>query len=360
MVELAEIFRRHGAQYRSRYQNRLPFRQLRAMRDIQDCRTPVLGGQIYACAPCGEERYSYHSCKNRHCPKCQSEQAELQKELLLPVPYFLVTATLPSELRPLAGKLPRTVYRLLLKAASAALLKLARDRKYLGGIPGVIAVLHTWKRDLLFHPHVHFLVTGGGVAPDGKTWRWTAKNYLVNVQALSSIFRAKFRHALAKAGLCVQIPPRVWEKEWVVHAKAVGNGEAALKYLTPYIFRIAITNNRIEKLEDCAVTFRYKENKTKQWKRCALEVGEFIRRFLQHVLPKRFIKVRYYGLFSARKRRLLDQVRLLLKARVYKSRGCRSAGAGMQPKKIIGCRCPKCGNLMTPTRILLRETRGPP
>jgi len=363
MVELAEILRRHGAEYCARYQNRLPFRQLRAMRDIQDCRTPALGGQVYSCAPCGEERYTYHSCKNRHCPKCQSENAarwlERQKKLLLPVPYFLVSATLPSELRPLAGKLPKTIYRLLFQAASAALLKLARDPKFLGGRPGVIGILHTWKRDLLFHPHIHFLVTGGGMSPDGKTWRWAAKEYLVNVVALSIIFRAKFRDALKKAGLFDQVPPRVWNKRWVVHAKAVGNGEATLKYLAPYIFRTAISNNRIEKLEDGAVTFRYQENKTKQWQRCTLKAGEFIRRFLQHVLPKRFIKVRYYGLLSPRKRQLLDRARSLLGARdVKRIKG--STGSEVTNSRQFGCRCQKCGKPMILARVLLRNARAPP
>lgn len=364
MVELAEIFRRHGAEYRARYLNRLPFRQLKAMRDIQDCRTPALGGQVYSCAPCGEQRYTYHSCKNRHCPKCQSEKAqqwlERQRALLLPVPYFLVTATLPSELRPLAAKLPKTIYGLIFRTAAAAILKLARDPKYLGGLPGVIGVLHTWTRDLLFHLHVHFLVTGGGLSPDAKTWCAAANNYLVNFQAIAIIFRAKFRDALKKASLFDQVPPRVWKKTWVVHVKAVGNAEATLKYLAPYVYRTGISNNRIEKLEDGAVTFRYRESKTKLWKRSTLMAPEFIRRFLQHVLPKGFTKVRYYGLLSHRKRHLLDKARTCLGLSDAKLKN-RTAGRAAAPNnKAAGCRCPKCGRIMTPDRVLPRTSRGPP
>jgi len=364
MIELAEIFRRHGAEYRARYQNRLPSSQLRAMRDIEDCRTAVLGGQVYYCAPCRRERYSYHSCKNRHCPKCQNENAQqwLEKQcaLLLPAHYFLVTVTLPSQLRHLAGRLPKTIYSLLFQSAAAALLKLARDPKYLGGLPALIGILHSWRRDLLFHPHIHFLVTGGGLSPDAKKWRWTAENYLLNVEAFSIIFRAKFREALKKAGLLDRVPLQAWIKKWVVHAKAVGNGEATLKYLAPYIFRAAISNNRIEKLEAGQVTFRYRDNNSKLWMRRTLKAEEFIRRFLQHVLPKGFIKVRYYGLLSPRKRRLLEKARKLLGAGCKTKKDGHSSNSGVPENERSACRCPKCGTVMTLLRVLLPHLRGPP
>ena len=279
MVELAEILRRFKARFLERFGKGLPFAQRRAMGAIEACRTPRLGGQVYQCPDCQKERYSYHSCKNRHCPKCQGDNArqwlEQLRALLLPVPYFLLTATLPAQLRPLARKLPKTIYNLLFQSATAALLKLTRDRKYLGGaLPGLIAILHTWKRDLLFHPHIHCLVTGGGLSKDGKKWRATNNTYLVNVKACSKIYRAKFRDAINKAGLADQIDPKVWRKKWVVHVIPVGNGVPALKYLAPYVFRIAITNSSIEKLEGAEVTFRFRDGKTKIWRRCTLKAEE--------------------------------------------------------------------------------------
>lgn len=357
MVELAEILRRFGARFRERYGSWLPFAQRRAMRDIQACRTPLLGGQLYHCDSCRHEHYSYHSCKNRHCPKCQNDAAqrwlEKQRALLLPVPYFLLTATLPAELRPLARKLPRTIYSLLFQCTIAALLKLTHDRKYLGALPGIVALLHTWRRDLLHHPHVHCLVTGGGLSNEGAKWRGVNNSYLVNVEACSLILRAKFRDALHKAGLLDRVDPRIWKKMWVVHVKPVGNGLPALKYLAPYVFRAAITNRRIEKLEGDAVTFRYRDGRSGNWLRCTLKAAEFIRRFLQHVLPKRFIKVRYYGLLSPRKRHLLEKARLLLGAKsATKKPGAPQVRESMN-------RCPSCGTIMTLLRTL-PANRAPP
>jgi hypothetical protein len=367
VVELAEILRRFKARFLERLGKGLPFAQRRAMGAIEACRTPRLGGQVYQCPDCQKERYSYHSCKNRHCPKCQGENArqwlERQRALLLPVPYFLLTATLPEQLRPLARKLPKTIYNSMFQSATAALLKLTRDRKYLGGaLPGAIAILHTWKRDLLFHPHIHCLVTGGGLTRDGKKWRASNNTYLVNVKACSKIYRAKFRDAIDKAGLADQVDPKVWRKKWVVHVIPVGNGLPALKYLAPYVFRTAITNSRIEKLDGDEVTFRFRDGKTKIWKRCTLKAEEFIRRFLQHVLPKRFIKVRYYGLLSPRNRHLLEKARALLCAKEHamdRTSSSRDAAAFKQ-MEMRACRCLQCGAIMMLVNTLAPQNRAPP
>src|SRR5438046_5684876 len=175
----------------------------------------------------------------------------------------------------------------------------------------MVGVLHTWTRQLLYHPHVHYIVTGGGLTNEGR-WRSARKDFLVPVKALSRIFRAKFRDALKQSALFALVDPRVWFNDWVVHSEPVGSGEQAFKYLAPYIFRVALSNNRILKLHHGAVTFSYKESATDQLKRCTVTAEEFIRRFLQHVLPPRFIKVRYYGLLSPNNRKLLQQARQLL------------------------------------------------
>lgn len=315
MLEVADIFRLHGPAYREKFGDRMLPSHRRAMQDIETCRTASLGGQLYFCAQCDQQRYSYHSCQNRHCPKCQNEQAndwlQAQKDRLLPIHHFLVTFTLPAELRPLARSHQQTIYNLLFRASAAALQSLAQDPRFVGARLGMVGVLHTWTRQLLYHPHVHFIVTGGGLTADGR-WRSSRKDFLVPVKALSPIFRAKFRDELKKTQLFTAVTPRVWRKDWVVHSEAVGSGQQAFQYLAPYIFRVAISNNRLRKLENGQLTFAYKESATDQLKHCTVSAAEFIRRFLQHVLPPRFVKVRYFGLLSPAYRQLLQKARSLL------------------------------------------------
>lgn len=358
MLEVADIFRLHGPDYRAHFGNRMLPSHHRAMQDIEQCRTPSLGGQLYYCAQCNEQRYSYHSCKNRHCPKCQNEQAnawlQAQQSLLLPVTHFLITFTLPAELRPLARSQQKTIYNLLFRAAAAALLQLARDPRFVGGRLGMVGVLHTWTRQLLFHPHVHFIVTGGGFTATGR-WRSSRADFLVPVKALSRIFRAKFRDALTKTELFLQVEPRVWRKDWVVHSEPVGSGVQAFQYLAPYIFRVAISNNRLRKLEQGHVTFSYKESATEQLKHCTLSAPEFIRRFLQHVLPPRFIKVRYYGLLSPARRQLLLKARQLLSAASRKLK--RALLKQLQP--LARLTCPHCHAPLTFLGPLAPTARAP-
>jgi len=315
MWEVAEIFRRHGAAYRAQYQL-LPS-QLRAMQDIEACRTAYFGGHLKQCDHCGGQVYAYHSCRNRHCPKCHGDQTERwlaqQQTRLLPCPYFLVTFTLPAELRPLAFGNQKKVYGLLLRSAAAALQKLALDPRYLGGRLGILAVLHTWTRDMRYHPHVHMLVTGGGLSADGKEWLpLKHANYLVSAEALALIFRAKLCAALKKAGLLNQLPRQVWRKQWVVDCKAAGSGREVLNYLARYIFRVAISNSRLERIENGEVTFRYRDNRSQQLHHVTLPAAKFIHRFLLHVLPRGCAKVRYYGIWSPACTKQLDHARALL------------------------------------------------
>jgi hypothetical protein len=360
MVEMAEIFRTHGPEYLAKHGDRMPRVHHRAMRDIEQCRTPVLGGQVYVCSKCDERQYSYHSCKNRHCPKCGNDQAEKwleeQKELLLPVTHFLVTFTLPEELRRVARSNQKTVYNILFRASSEALQKLAWDERYVGGQVGMVGVLHTWTRALIYHPHVHYIVTGGGLSEKGE-WKRSREDFLVPVRALSVIFRAKFRDLLKKTDLFDKVDPRVWKKDWVVHCEPVGTGEAAFKYLAPYVFRVAISNSRILKLEDGRVTFKYKDSATDEQKFETVSSEEFIRRFLQHVLPERFVKVRYYGLLSPGKRRLLKRAREAL-GTVASGRRATTEDCVKNQREPL--RCPTCGSEMKSMGPLSARGREPP
>ena len=356
MVELADVFRLHGQDYRAKFGDRMLPSHLRAMQDIEQCRTATLGGQVYYCQQCNEQRYSYHSCKNRHCPKCGNEQANewlhQQQQLLLPVPHFLVTFTLPAELRAVARSNQKLIYNLLFRASSQALLKLAQDPRFIGARPGMVGVLHTWTRDLRYHPHVHYIVTGGGLTADGR-WVSSRPDFLVPVKALSLIFRAKFRDQLKHSELFNQVDQQAWKKKWVVHSEPVGSGEAAFKYLTPYIFRVAISNNRLRQLHEGQVTFSYKDSATDQLKHCTVTAAEFIRRFLQHVLPHRFIKVRYYGLLSPAHRPLLQKARQLLPPITSKLRP--DPLTTTQPRAVLSC--PLCHGPLT---LLAPIARGRP
>lgn len=321
MLEVADIVRRHGAEYRQKFDQRLLPRHLRALADIEACRTAAFGGQVFSCDHCDRKVYAYHPCKNRHCPKCHGEKTrrwlETQRaRLLLDCPFYLLTFTLPAELRAVARAHPAVVYRLLMQTAAAAILKLARDSRFLGvATPGLLAVLHTWTRAMLFHPHVHLLVTAGGLSDDGSAWiKPRYPRFLLPERALSKIFRGKFRHRLKKAGLFALVPNAAWEHEsWVVDCKPAGSGEKVLAYLGRYLFRVAIANSRLDSLtDDGTVRFRYRDNRSRELKIATVSAEEFLGRFLQHVLPERFFKVHYSGLFSSSARRRLDIARALL------------------------------------------------
>ena len=260
MVELADIFRIHGSQYRARFKNHMLPNHLKAMQAIEECRTEALGGHVYFCEKCGENHYSYHSCKNRHCPKCQNNSAnewlQKQQELLLTGTHFMNTWTLPDSLRQLARNNQKIMYNILFKASAATLQKLALDPRYVGGEIGMMGVLHTWRRDIGYHPHIHYIISAGGLSIDGNQWLSAKSKFLLPVKALSIIFRAKFRDELKKTKLFSAVPADTWKKDWVVHSKPVGSGIHAFKYLAPYIFRIAISNKRILKLQDGMVTFQ--------------------------------------------------------------------------------------------------------
>lgn len=317
MLEVADIFRLHGAAYQARLRRPLSAPQRRAIRDIQACRTAYFGGHLKQCDHCGRQVYAYHSCGNRHCPKCHGHQTrrwlEQQQTRLLPCPYYLLTFTLPKELRALTLRHPKEVYGSLMRSAVAALQKLAADPRYVGGRLACLAVLHTWTRSLLYHPHVHLLATAGALSEDATRWI-EPKNpaFLVPVRALSVLFRAQMAAALKKAGLIEQVSPLLWKKSWVVHCQPAGSGQKVLGYLARYVFRIALSNSSLERIDATHVTFRYRDNRSQQMRRITLAGAEFIRRFLLHVLPQGCTKVRYYGIYSSSCSQKLKQALPLL------------------------------------------------
>ena len=316
MVEIADVFIRHGAAYRAKFAQRIPSHHLKAMKAIEQCRTKALGGHVYQCTDCGRLEYRYHSCKNRHCPKCQNKETgqwlAVQEELLLPVSYFLITFTLPEELRNLARAHQKLLYGIFFRASAHALKQLAADPRHLGGTIGMVGILHTWKRDSNFHPHIHFIVPAGALSSDRAAWlKPRYRDWLLPVKALSKLFRGKFRAMLNKAGLAHELPRRVWKKRWNLHCKTAGTGREVLKYLAPYVYRVAMTNRRIKALHDGKVTYTVKDSRGRLRKQ-TVEAEQFLRRFLQHVLPKGFQKVRYYGFFSSACRELLERVRDIL------------------------------------------------
>jgi len=350
-LELADIFRQYGPAYRQKYASRMPSTHFKAMRAVEQCRTPTLGGQVYRCPNCEELQYSYHSCRNRHCPKCQNENAQIwlekQQSLLLNVPYFLLTFTLPAGFHEVARSNQCLLYDLLFKTSAAATQQLAQDPRWIGGQIGMVGVLHTWGRNLAYHPHVHYLVPAGGCKEE--EWLPTRPNFLLPVRALSRVFRGKLQQALRGTDCYARIPARVWQQEWVVHCEGVGSGLQALQYLAPYIFRVALSNNRLLKLENDRVTFRYRDTETGAQKRCSLGAQEFIHRFLQHVLPHHFVKVRYYGFFAPTRRARLIALRNCLLAvadLTTPSADPTTSVPGIGPGLSNTILCPHCGQPM--------------
>ena len=324
-VEVADIFRSHGLAYRQTHE--MSVRHLRAMRAIEVCRTAQLGGHVDECDHCGRLRISYNSCRNRHCPKCQGldkeRWVEARKKDLLPTGYFHLVFTLPEGVKPLALRNQRVVYSILFKAASESIKELTEDPKHLGAEVGFIAVLHTWSQTLMDHPHLHCIVTAGGLSLDGKRWIPCKGEFFLPVKVISRLFRGKFLSYLKEAcekgklvfpGKIVSLKEKsafnalfkdLYSQEWVVYCKApFRSAERVMDYLGRYTHRVAISNERVVKLENDRVTFRYRDRSDNDTvKLMTLDASEFIRRFLLHILPDGFVKIRHYGVLSNRNRK---------------------------------------------------------
>ena len=326
-LEAAGIFRECGAQYRKIHGASMSLEQHRAMRAIEVCRTAFLGGHVDVCDACGTERNSFNSCRNRHCPKCQSlakaEWLEARMAELLPTPYYHVVFTLPEKVAALALQNKQLVYTLLFRAASETLRTIAADPKHLGAQIGFLAILHTWSQTLLHHPHLHCVVPGGGLAPDQSHWISCRRGFFLPVRVLSRLFRAKFLCYLKQvfdqgklrffSALQPLADPKAFaqflrtnrEHEWVVYAKPPFGGPAqVLDYLGRYTHRVAVSNDRLVAFQDGKVTFQWRDrNQNNRIRALTLDAHEFIRRFLLHILPHQFAKIRYFGFLANRHRR---------------------------------------------------------
>jgi len=383
VLEIADIFRDHGPAWREANRGHVSLDQMKVMRAIERCRTAALGGHVARCenAACGHTLISYNSCRNRHCPKCQAAAsrrwlADREAELL-PAPYFHVVYTLPSKLRDIACQNKRVVYDLLMKAAAETTLAIAADPKRLGARIGITAVLHTWGSALTHHPHVHMIVPGGGLSFDGTRWVSSRSDFLVHVKVLARLFRGKMLAMLTQAhgaglltffnthaGLADKrtfkrfIAP-LRHSKWVVYCKAPFAGpQQVLRYLSRYTHRVAISNRRLVAADDAGVAFRWKDYRADgaaRWKTMRLHPHEFIRRFLLHVLPKGFHRIRHYGLLaSANRAESIATARALL--------GVAPPAAGQQEPpdstpetpRVLPCPCLRCGARMIVIEVFAR------
>ena len=372
-VEVADVIREHGKEFVAKYGALLTITQRKALRDLAACRTAALGGHVERCTDCGHERIAYNSCRNRHCPKCQAlaraRWLEREAKLLLPVEYHHVVFTLPAEVASLALANPAVVYDLLMRSAAATLRQVAANPQRLGASVGMLMVLHTWGQNLHHHPHVHCVVTGGGLSCDatGKvdtSPRWLAcrPGFFLPVRVLSRVFRGKFLagldaafdqgklllpgalHRLADPGCRTAWWKTLYEHDWVVYSKRPFGGPAqVLKYLARYTHRVAISNARLVELRDSRVTFRYKDYADdRRQKTMTLDAHEFLRRFVQHVLPKGFVKIRHYGLLANSQR----QARLALCRRLLLVVNATAALPGVEAAPLTPAPppcCPHCG-----------------
>ena len=383
-LEVADIFRAHGPTWRQQQAGHLSLGQLKVMSAIEQCRTAALGGHVLRCNACDHEEISYNSCRNRHCPKCQARAAqrwlEARQADLLPVEYYHVVFTLPEPISAIAYTNKTAIYRLLFDVAAETLTTIAADPKHMGAQIGATLVLHTWGSALTHHPHVHGIVPGGGLSPNGQRWVACRRGFFLPVRVLSRLFRRRFLEELEKLHLASQFKFfgeyavlteestfRRWlaplrSCEWVVYAKRPFAGpEAVLAYLSRYTHRVAISNRRLVAMNDDGVSFRWKDYRAKgrtRHKTMTLAPEEFMRRFLLHVLPSGFHRIRHYGLLANTRRRAnLARVRALLDVPPPEPVSDETA---VMPAPTFVCRC--CGATMRVVEIMIRQQpiRAPP
>ena len=386
-LEVADVFRRHGPAWRATNAGHLSLARFKVMAAVETCRTAVLGGHVEGCTDCGHTRIAYNSCRNRHCPKCQGAAARewlaARQADLLPVGYFHVVFTLPAAVADIAFHNKAAVYDLLFKAASETMLTIAADPRHLGARIGLTAVLHTWGSALTHHPHLHMIVPGGGLSPDGQRWVKSRPAFLLPVRVLGALFRRLFLAGLTKlhdagrlhffgnhAGLgdrrafLRHLAP-VRKARWVVFAKPPFAGpEAVLAYLSRYTHRVAIANRRLIAMDEVGITFRYKDYRREgaaRHRTMTLAADEFIRRFLLHVLPKGFHRIRHYGLLaSAGRQANVARARELLASPPVAPSPTTAAEPATPPDPHRACPC--CGGRMIVVAILagVAQPRGPP
>ena len=381
-LEVADIFRDHGLGWREANRGHVSLDQLKVMSAIERCRTAALGGHVARCenVACGHTVIAFNSCRDRHCPRCQGAASrkwlEAREAELLPASYFHVVYTLPAELRDLAYQNKRVIYGLLMKAAAETTLQIAADPKHLGARIGVIAILHTWGSAMTHHPHVHMIVPGGGLCEDGSRWIAAKPDFLVHVNVLSTLFRGKFlalltaAHAEGRLKFFGNLAPLADKKtfkrflgplrriDWVVYCKdPFGGPEQVLRYLSRYTHRVAISNRRLIAADDGGVSFRWKDYRVEgpgRWKTMTLLPAEFIRRFLLHVLPKGFHRIRHYGLFANGNRtESIAKARELL-AVAPPTPEPEPVRASADEPRVLPTPCPCCGKRMHVIEVFAR------
>jgi hypothetical protein len=381
-LEVADIFRDHGAAWRSANAGRISLGQLKVMSAIERCRTAALGGHVERCEKCSHTVIAYNSCRNRHCPKCQAAAArewlaEREAELL-PVPYFHVVFSLPAKIADIAYQNKAAIYDILFKASAEAMITIAADPKHLGARIGLLSVLHTWGSALNHHPHVHMIVPGGGISLDGTRWVACRPDFLLYVGVLSRLFRRLVlekltaahsagelqffsKHAaLANARAFAAYLAPLRNSKWVVYCKRpFGGPKEVLRYLARYTHRVAISNRRLLSLDDKGVTFKWKDYRLEgreRYKLMTLATHEFIRRFLMHVLPAGFHRIRYYGLLASGKRAdNIARARELLTLPMIPVDAIKAASTNADQPQTPEHRCPCCGGRMI---IIERFERG--
>ena len=351
MTTLRAIFTTFAPEYLARYPN-LSLAHRKVINAIPNCHSGHDGHSLYPCPNCGGHHRVNHACGNRHCPQCQQHKTPqwLQHHLAkqLPGPHCLLTFTVPATLRPFIRSHQRVAYHALFQASATALKRLATDERFIGtALPGFTGVLHTWGRQLQYHPHIHYIVPGGGLSKDRTTWRPSRANCFVPVQALSPISRALFKEEMRQAGLLECIAPQVWTIPWNVHSQAQPHGHSAFTSLAPYVFRVAISNRRIVSLQDRTVTCTDRKVGSARPRTMPLDVMELLRRFLQHVLPDGLMKVRHCGFLHPGCAIPIHTLRLMIVQALPR------AGKPTQrvsPPPLVA-RCPTCG---APMRVVMR------
>jgi len=344
MSKMPQIMMQHAPAYREKFGNSMPENHKRVIHAISNCRQGYYGYSDHICEECQNRELLLNCCGNRHCPSCQTDKNKhwlaKQMDKLLQTDYFMITFTIPQELRSLVRSNQEVCYNVFFKATSETLITLTADDKYIGcDTPGFFGVLHTWGRQLPYHPHIHYIAPAGGIKDD--KWLPSSPKFYVSNHAASKMFRGKFIALLKEAGLGDRIPQAVWEKDWVVNTEPVGDGSSSLQYLAPYVHRVALTDSRIKSYDESQVTFNYKKGKSRRLRSLKLAPEEFLRRFLQHTLPSGFMKIRYYGFMHPNSRYKPQDVRDMISVQQAIIQAISEEKAGDKIRKTIKHYCCK-------------------
>ena len=344
MGAIKEIFSTYGPEYISRFSHAMPREHRKVIHAVSSCRSAEYGMIVYTCRECGKSHTVFRSCGNRHCPTCQSHKARQwlagKLENQLPTHHFMITFTVPEQMRAFIRSNQRICYEAMFKASSSTIKTLAANERFAGGdIPGFFGVLHTWGRQLGYHPHIHYIVPGGAFSSEDYSWHASRPDFFVPVRALSALFKARFKDEMKKADLIASIPSKAWEPAWNVNSQPVGKDGNALRYLAPYVFKVAISDSRIKSVENNLVSFHYKKHGSNRLRTMTLSAMEFIHRFLQHVLPTGFMKVRYYGFMHASSRISMQDVTLAVEI----ASGFSQTSSRIPPEPPVYPVCPLCG-----------------